>query len=211
MANNEGEKSRSQAGGREVAPSGSGQSRGSQVAGRRGDADPFAISPMDFLANPFAVMRRMHDEMDRMFAGALSQQTGSRAMGGLSAWSPAVEVSLRENELNVCAELPGLNPEDVKVEVTDDALIIEGERKHEQRSEEGGRWHSERRYGHFYREIPLPEGANAEQARADFSNGELKVTVPVQSPESKRRQVPISGASEAQNQPNQQQRTQQSK
>jgi HSP20 family protein len=81
------------------------------------------------------------------------------------------------------------------VEITDDALIIEGERKQEREGEQGGRWHSERRYGRFHRTIPLPEGANAENARADFKNGELKVTVPLQRAQNKRRQIPIAGAS----------------
>jgi HSP20 family protein len=89
--------------------------------------------------------------------------------------------------------LPGLKPEEMKVEVTDDAIVIEGERRHETEGKEGGRWHSERRYGHFYRAIPLPDGADADQIRAEFRNGELHVTVPVQQSQSKRRQIPIKG------------------
>jgi HSP20 family protein len=50
---------------------------------------------------------------------------------------------------------------------------------------------SERRYGQFYRSIPLPEGANGEQAHAHFDNGVLEILVPVQEPASKRRQIPI--------------------
>jgi HSP20 family protein len=161
---------------------------------RRGAWDPTALNPGEFFANPFAAMRRMHEEMDRMFADVMGQQAGRSAMGGLSAWSPAVEVSQRENEVCVCAELPGLKPEDVKVEITDDALVIDGERRHEERSEEGGRWHSERHYGHFHRTIPLPEGANTADARAEFRNGELRVTVPVRAPQSNRRQIPISAS-----------------
>ena len=148
----------------------------------------------EFFANPFAAMRRMHEDMDRVFADMMGQQAGGSAMGGLGAWSPAVEVSQRENEVCVCAELPGLKPEDVKVEITDNALIIDGERKHEEQHEEGGRWHSERHYGHFHRMIPLPEGANTTDAKAEFRNGELRVTVPVQAPQSNRRQIPISAS-----------------
>lgn len=118
----------------------------------------------------------------------------------MAAWAPTIEISERENEMVVCAELPGLKPEDVKVEVTDDALVIEGERKQEHEEKQGGRWHSERRYGQFHRTIPLPEGAKSEQARADFKNGELQVTVPVERPNSKRRQIPIGGASSEQKQ-----------
>jgi HSP20 family protein len=166
-------------------------SAGSGVA-TRGFQDPFSISPGEFFSNPFSVMRRMHEDMDRVFADAFNGRTGASAFGGgLTAWSPVVEVSERDNQMVVCAELPGLNPEDVKVEVTEDALVIEGERKQERKNEDGGKWRSERTYGRFYRAIPLPEGADADQAHADFKNGELQVTIPVQRPESKRRQIPI--------------------
>jgi HSP20 family protein len=166
-----------------------------QQLSRRGSYEPFGFSSSEFFSNPFAVMRRMHEEMDRVFAGALGQQAGRSAMGGLGSWAPAIEVSDRGNEICVCAELAGLRPEDVKVEIADDALIIEGERKQERQDEDQGRWHSERQYGSFRRTISLPEGANAEQARAEFKNGELRITVPVERAENKRRQIPISTAS----------------
>ena len=137
----------------------------------------------------------MNEEMDRVFADAVAGRTGAGAFGGgLTGWSPVIEVSERENEMVICAELPGLKPEDVKVEVTEDALIIEGERKQDREDKQEGRWRSERHYDRFYRIIPLPEEANAENARADFKNGVLQVTVPVKRAESKRRQIPISGA-----------------
>jgi hypothetical protein len=76
-----------------------------------------------FGVNPFALMRQFTQEMDRAF-GALP--TGNGANG---AWSPAIEVKQQEGKLAVTAELPGLKKEDVKVNVTDGALTIEGERK----------------------------------------------------------------------------------
>lgn len=167
--------------------------QGSQPA-RRGIFEPFSFSPGEFFNNPFSLMRRMHDEMDRVFSQAIGAPSGASGMGGgLSFWSPAVEVSERDNEMTVCAELPGLKPEDVKVEITEDALVIEGERKQEHEEKEGGTYRSERSYGKFERVIPLPEGAQADKATAEFQNGELKVTLPVQRPESKRRQIPIGG------------------
>lgn len=156
---------------------------------------PFAFTPGEFFNNPFSIMRRMHEEMDRVFSEAIGGRPGAGAFGGgLAGWSPLIEVSERENEMVVCAELPGLKPEDVKVEVTEDAVVIEGERKQQREDNQEGRWHSERHYGRFHRTIPLPEGAKAENVRADFRNGELQVIVPVQRPESKRRQIPIGGA-----------------
>lgn len=174
-----------------------GLSRGRTAELSRRGREPFGFSSGEFLSNPFAIMRRMHDDMDRMMAEHFGGTVGAGAMGGLGGWSPAVEVSHRDNQLHVCAELPGLRPEDVKIEVTDDALIIEGERKSEHEDKQGGRWHSERQYGRFMRTIPLPEGARTEQAHADFKNGELLITVPVEAPQSKRRQIPIGGTAQS--------------
>jgi HSP20 family protein len=149
------------------------------------------VNPNEFFSNPFAVMRRMSEEMDRAFAQFYGQgQQGGK--GGQSRWLPAIDVSERDGQLHVHAELPGLKPEDVKVEVTDDALVIRGERKYEHEHHIGKAHHSERRYGEFYREIPLPEGVQADQARAQFRNGMLEVSIPVPQQTSKRREIPIS-------------------
>jgi HSP20 family protein len=91
----------------------------------------FSLSPRDFFtASPFELMRRFTDEMDRAFENfGLSRGIGG---GEIDMWAPAVEVFEREGNLVVRAELPGLNKEDVKVEMTDDRLITQGERKRDE-------------------------------------------------------------------------------
>jgi HSP20 family protein len=84
-----------------------------------------------------------------------------------------------------------LSGNDVRVEATDDGLVIEGERKREHSTEEGGWQRSERVYGRFYRLIPLAENARIEEAQANFRDGVLEVNVPVPESERKRRQIPI--------------------
>ena len=153
---------------------------------RRQSYDPFLIPFGGEMFSPFSMMRRMMDEFDRNWGGL----TG-RAGGGAGMWSPAIEVSQDKGQITVCAELPGLKDEDVHVEATDDALIIEGERRQETSGEEGGVRRTERHYGRFYRTIPLPEGANSEQAKARFNNGVLEVTIPVQEEKSNRRRIPL--------------------
>ena len=96
----------------------------------------------------------------------------------------------------VRAELPGLNKDDVKVEVTDDGLIIRGERKQEHEEKGEGFYRSERSYGQFYRLIPLPEDVNTDQVRADFSNGVLEITVPVPERQQRRREISIGAGGE---------------
>jgi HSP20 family protein len=161
---------------------------------RRGSWAPslFSLSPREFIsASPFELMRRFSEEMDRAFEGfGLSR---GRLFGGGEAgmWSPAVEVFERDNNLVVRAELPGLSKDDVKVEMTDEGLVIQGERRRESGEKGEGWYRSERSYGQFYRLIPMPEGVNAEQAKARFENGVLEVTAPIPERAQRRRSIPV--------------------
>jgi HSP20 family protein len=170
------------------------QTRNEHGVSRHGwDPFSFAITPSDFFrSDPFSVMRRFHDEMDRTFSRFFGKGTEE---GGM--WSPAIEVAEHDGKLQVHADLPGLKPEDVKVEVTDDALVIQGERKFEHEDKKEGMYRSERRYGQFYREIPLPEGTNPEQAKAEFKDGVLEVDLPLPEKKSNRRTIPIQGGASA--------------
>lgn len=140
--------------------------------------------------SPFSMMRRLSEEMDRAFASSLGL---GRGFGESGMWSPAVEIRERDGILEISADLPGLGKDDVKVECGDEGLIIEGERKHKEEKNEGG-WHrTERSYGRFYRMIPLPEGAQTDQAKAEFKDGVLQVRVPISEHQRRSRQIPIGG------------------
>lgn len=148
----------------------------------------FSLNPSEFFnASPFSLMRRFSEEMDRMFEDIGGWR---RRRSEVEHWAPAVEVRERDGKLEVLAELPGIKEDEVKVEVTKEGLVLQGERKREHEEKREGYYHSERSYGQFYRLIPLPEGANIDQAHAEFHNGELRVSIPV--PEQKTRQIPIS-------------------
>jgi len=108
-----------------------------------------------------------------------------------ATWTPPVEVAYRDGNLVVSAELPGLSDKDVTVEVNDDMLTIQGERRVEQEREERGVHVTERRYGRFYRAVALPDGADPEKARAEFQNGVLRITIPVAEQQRNQRQIPI--------------------
>jgi HSP20 family protein len=142
---------------------------------------------------PFSLMRKMTEEMGRIF----DEYAANRGNGKKAVWAPAVEVSERDNSLVVKAELPGLNPSDVKVEVTDEAIILQGERKDERDETKDGVHVTERHYGSFYRSIPLPEGADPEKASARFENGVLELTVPIQQQQKKSRVIPIEARSQS--------------
>jgi len=117
------------------------------------------------------------------------------ATSGSSVFSPPMEIFEREGHLVVRADLPGLTKDDVHVEVTDEALTIEGERRSEHEERQGGFFRSERRYGTFRRQIPLPEGVNADQVTASFKDGVLEVSMPAPQRQAHGRQIEIqSGA-----------------
>ena len=135
--------------------------------------EPFGLSS----ASPFSsIFQRWNDEMDRFFSDfGVGRNRLAGAQGAL--WSPQVEVFQRGNELIVRAELPGLNKDDVKVEINDNVLTIQGERKQEHEEEREGWYRNERSYGSFYRAIPLPEGTISDSAKASFKNGVLEITL----------------------------------
>lgn len=141
-----------------------------------------------FGMSPFALMREFTEEMDRAFRGVAP---GSGTQTELAAWSPAMDVRQCDGNLVITAELPGLKQDEVKVELTDDALVIQGERKREHKEDHEGYHRWERSYGQFYRTVPLPEGAKTDQVKAELQDGVLKVSVPVAQAEKKSRQVPI--------------------
>ena len=127
-------------------------------------------------ASPFSsIFQRWNDEMDRFFSDFGVGRNRQAAQGGI--WSPQVEVFQRGNELIVRADLPGLSKDDVKVEINDNVLTIQGERKQEHEEEREGWYRNERSYGSFYRAIPLPEGTISDSAKASFKNGVLEVAL----------------------------------
>lgn len=170
---------------------GQAMTRGSQQQRRGGYALGLPLTPVDLLRmDPFSLMRRMTQELDRAFgAGDGGEQTER-------VWAPAIEVTQREGNYVVRAELAGVKPNEVRLVLTDDAIVLEGERKEEHEENRGGIHVSERRYGRFYRAIPLPEGAKTDQVTARFDNGVLEITVPTEEPRSKSREIPIQGSSE---------------
>jgi len=137
---------------------------------------------------PGSLVRRFMDEVDRLAEdfgvgrGLLSSLERGLPDG---AWSPQVEIFEREGELVVRADLPGLSKDDVKVELADNAVTIEGERRAEREEKHEGFYRSERSYGKFHRRMPLPQGVNIDDAKASFHDGVLEVTMPAPKAEAK--------------------------
>jgi HSP20 family protein len=146
-------------------------------------AAPPTLLSSAFMSNPFGFMQRMSEEMNRIFEtagiGATLGQFGGSQQENLGTWMPQIEVQQKGNELLVRADIPGVKREDVTVEVDDGVLTISGERRQDDVEEREGLFRSERRYGSFYRSIPLPEGVNDDNVSATFDDGVLEVRVKV--------------------------------
>jgi len=124
--------------------------------------------------DPFGEMLRMQRDMDRIFARVGAAE---RAGEGV-AWMPKIDVKRKGDDIVVRAELPGIDPADVDIEVTDNVLTIKGERKFEEK-EEGEDWLvCESCYGSFERSMTIPEGVDPAAITAKFENGVLEVQVP---------------------------------
>jgi HSP20 family protein len=155
-----------------------------------------SLAQRDFLTHrgPFGAMQRFADEMDRLFDSfGLGRQWGAMpSFGSSGAWAPNVDVYQKDDQFIVNADLPGLKKDDVSVEIADDAVTIQGERKAAQEDQREGYYRSERSYGSFCRVIPLPQGAITEQAKAEFRDGVLHFTVPVPPASTRGRRLEIS-------------------
>ena len=122
--------------------------------------------------DPFREVTSLRDEVNRLFSRTLGDGPGG------SVWSPPVDVFDNADEIVLKAELPGLGPDDIDIEVDDNVLTITGERRFEETVEEGRYYRLERAYGSFSRSLTLPQGAKADQISADFEDGVLQVRVP---------------------------------
>jgi HSP20 family protein len=94
-------------------------------------------------------------------------------------WTPAVDVAREDGKLVVHADVPGIKPEEIKIEIREGYLTLSGE--HEETKEETEKQYvrRERRYGSFSRSIPLPKGVEAKKIKARTHDGVLEVTIPL--------------------------------
>lgn len=113
----------------------------------------------------------MTDWFDRLFGGwpTYSAEAGS--------WTPRVDVHETDREIHLYVEVPGVNREDVKVEIKNNVLTISGERKPEPENEKSEYTHVERNYGKFDRTFALPNTVKSDSIGAAYKDGVLTVTL----------------------------------
>ena len=130
------------------------------------------------VASPFMSLQR---EIDRLFED-FSRGFPTTAGNGATALMPSMDVTETDKEIEITAELPGLEEKDVQINIADNILTIRGEKKAEKEQKDKNYRLVERSYGAFERTLELPEGVNADAIKANISKGLLKVTVPKPAP-----------------------------
>lgn len=143
--------------------------------------------------NPFREMMTLRNEIDRLFEETMEWPTLERRTFG----DLALDLSEQDDAYIVEAAVPGINPDDLDIHITDNVLTIQGEFKQE-RDEEKKTWHlRERRYGSFTRSVRLPMRVNADEVTADYKDGVLILTVPkAEEAKPKRITVKVDGGSQ---------------
>jgi HSP20 family protein len=133
--------------------------------------------------NPFFSLQR---EIDRLFddftRGFPTLGTLGGGMGSMSTMLPTMDVSETDKEIEITAELPGLEEKDVQVNLADNVLTIRGEKKAEKEEKDKNYRLVERSYGSFERSLELPENVDASAIKATIDKGVLKVVVPKPAP-----------------------------
>jgi HSP20 family protein len=151
-----------------------------------------------FGGDPFmSLHRQMNRLFDDVFRGATGQMPSGQEQGGEGGMlmTPQMDVSETDQELKICAELPGVSEKDVDIRLEDDVLVIRAEKKFERQDENENYHFMERSYGTFQRALRLPGPIDPEQVQARFENGVLTVTVPKSEQQERSRRIQIQGGS----------------
>jgi len=131
---------------------------------------------------PFMDLARWERDMERMMEDFFGRRPRwpERWFGNreLEITAPAVDLFEEKDEIVVKAELPGMDKENIEVNLTDHHLTIKGEKKKEEEVKEENYYRAERSYGSFLRTLELPKDVRADKVKASFKNGILEVRLP---------------------------------
>ena len=122
---------------------------------------------------PFTEIETLRKQLDKAFDQRAATRDNSEA-----AWMPALELADAGDNFVLKAQLPGIDPKDIDVQVTREAVSLSGERRYENTDEKSGCVRSEFRYGKFYRVLPLPAPIQNDSVQAECKDGILTLTLP---------------------------------
>lgn len=140
--------------------------------------------------NPFKDIEKTRSEMDRLWDTFLFGRPNTSGLAEEDEWQPAIDVAETESELVINVEIPGMDPEDIDVSLSEGTLFIKGEKKPKAEEKEADYHLIERSYGTFIRSIPLPAEVQSDKISASYKNGILKITLP-KSEETQKKEINI--------------------
>jgi HSP20 family protein len=126
--------------------------------------------------DPGRELDTLQSDMNRLFDSFFGGRTANA--GSARRWIPAMDLAESDDHLVLRADLPGVDEDDVEVEIKDGVLTVSGERKSEQKSEGEGYQRVERAFGRFSRSLTLPGGVDTDEVTANFDRGVLEVKIP---------------------------------
>jgi len=140
--------------------------------------------------NPRRELFGLHNSINRMFNDFFSPTVRSDEAVSIWGWNPVVDIYENEENIVIKAELPGVDKNDIVVDVKGRVLTLKGERSTDNAVKEDNYYRQERSYGKFERAFALPVEVDPEKIKADYKDGVLKIDIP-KTEENKPRQVTI--------------------
>ena len=155
--------------------------------------------------SPISDLMSLHTAMDRLFSDTFGVGSGqSRTVGAVGEGYLPLDIYQTDKEWVIQAAVPGVDPSTVEVTFGGGQISIKGEIKPPADVKTENYWLRENFYGKFSRQVTLPDDALGDQARAQFTNGMLTLTVPKAQPaKPKAVKIPISGATSTNSEPKQ--------
>ncbi len=141
--------------------------------------------------DPFEEMRRMQRHLNRMFASFFEREPFEEFEIETSVRQPLADMWETEDAYHISLEMPGVNKEDIEINVVDNGLEIKAMRKEEAKEHKKGFYRVERNYAGFYKYVTLPENAELDKAEATYKNGILEIRVPKSPKEESRKRIEI--------------------
>ncbi len=128
--------------------------------------------------DPTRELDSFQSDMNRLFDGFFGRRDTGNGSGYGRRWIPAMDLVETDDSLVLRADLPGLERDDIEIEVKDSVLTVSGERKAEHEDKGEGYYRVERAFGRFSRALDLPQGIDASRVNANFKRGVLEVRIP---------------------------------
>jgi HSP20 family protein len=128
--------------------------------------------------DPFVELEDVSKQLNRIFGRFPARTESVRELLATADWAPSVDITETDTAYLIKGEIPGVNREDVRVNIENGMLTMSGERKLE-KDEKGKKFHRiERSYGSFMRSFRLPDNIDEAAVKAEFKDGMLNVTLP---------------------------------